>query len=147
MMIKQFLALLLFPLLLSCSIFENEQDFEIYPPNIIGEWIRTDFAGDTEYIKPSSIDTSLFKNYILYNFNDNYSCEMNSGLQPSNNSFYSDCGWSMYGEDPNIYLTTQFSFASQTFVRAIYWDFYKVTELSEDRISLRLLDSNHGKNE
>ncbi len=140
-------VLLLFPLILSCSIFENEQDFEIYPPNILGEWIRTDFNGDAEFQKISSIDTSSFKNYIIYEFKNDYSCEMNSGLQTTNYSIFTDCGWSMFGEEPDIYLTIQFSIFDPIWPSTIFWDFYKITELSEDRISLRQLDSNHDNDE
>ncbi|MBO6793452.1 MAG: hypothetical protein JJ895_06045 [Balneolaceae bacterium] len=137
--------LIFIPLLLSCSLFDNEQDFEIYPPNIIGEWIRTDFTGITEFINLSQADTSSIELYMKYTFGDNNTCELESSN--SNSFYFYGCKWYINKDDEDYYFFLQFDVDWGIWPGPVYWDLYKIRELSDQKMTLILIDSNNDRDE
>ncbi len=137
--------LIFIPLLLSCSLFDNEQDFEINPEYIIGEWIRTDYTGNTEFINLSQADTSSIELYIKYTFVDNNTCELESS-KPQYYYIY-DCKWYINKDEEDYYFFIQFEVDWGIWPGPYYWDLYKIRMLSDQKMTLILIDSNNDRDE
>ncbi len=135
------ILILLFVVCFNCSIFENEQDYVIYPPNIIGEWIRTDFDGNISFYAPSQIDTAIVDEFITYHFYNDNTCRML--WNGTSDYYYTNCEWRINGEEPQIYLTLSFDLFDPVWPNLSFNDLYKIIELSDKNISLILITSNN----
>lgn len=131
-----FRVLLLFPLILSCSIFENEQDFEIDPNYLIGEWRIQSFYNDLQLIEPAEFDTSQVGSAFGLEFLPNNTCKI-TAIKPAHLRLGA-CEWVIYGYDPEVYLRIQYSELVEQ------WPFdysfiYRVREISNQDIKLELV--------
>ncbi len=137
--------LLLSTLLLSCSLFDNEQQIVLDEEFIVGEWVYTDLEGDFNLMSISQVDTSKLDNYIYYNFyssspyRDNH-CVIIHKNKPDN---YPICKWQVDGKAPNLYLTLNYDYT--VINKGIYAWFpytpkfsylYKVSKLNQNSLNL-----------
>ena len=121
-------------ILVSCSLFENEQDFEIYPPNIIGEWYQTDFEGNIKFHKEVEFDSTINPVIQRRTFSDDYTCEVTNATPPYSTSF--SCEWRIYGNKPEVYLKLDYEHIYDP------WPFYmgelfRIKELSDQKFILQ----------
>ncbi len=128
--------LFVFPLLLSCSIFENEQDFEIDPTLLINDWRIESFYNDLELIEPNNFDSTVVESAFRFEIFPNNNCEL-YGIKPRKNSFH-DCKWEIYGSQPKVYLRIYFS----EYVHPWYFDssfLYQVFEISHKQFKIKFI--------
>jgi hypothetical protein len=138
----RFLGLCLIPFLFSCSVFENEQDFEIHPPSIIGEWyLIHDEDGNPNFFHPSKIDTAEFERIITIDFFESNDCSIND-LKPKYNRHWR-CIWSIYAEEnyTRFFLNLDFDYQlpAPTFFDKSTGILYEIIELSQDRLMVNTL--------
>lgn len=134
------LGLCLIPFLFSCSVFENEQDLEIHPPSLIGEWILTESATITQFEAPTIADTSNLERFITYQFYPDQTCYVKLNVQ--NDFWYENCRWEMYKDGNEHYLWNYFETSNQIWQGYLYVRLYKVIKLTDNRITLIKLESN-----
>ncbi|MBO6793451.1 MAG: hypothetical protein JJ895_06040 [Balneolaceae bacterium] len=135
--------LLLSTLLISCSLFNNEQQIVLDEEFIVGEWVLTDFDGDLNLVSFSQVDTSKLDNYIYYNFTEqpqywHFKCEIIHSKKPIN---YNYCRWRVDGKSPDLYLTLHYNYDLINWTSLFHppmdsYYLYKVTKLNQNSLNL-----------
>lgn len=134
--------LLFIPLLLSCSLFENEQGFEINPEYLNGEWyLIHNEEGTPNFYKPTNIDTADFDRIISIHFFESNDCSIND-LKPRYNRAWL-CEWSIYAEEnyTRFFLSLDFNYQlpAPSFFDKNTGILYEILELSQDKLMVNIL--------
>ncbi len=135
----KYFILYVLPLIISCSLFDNEQALEINPNHLIGEWRTESFYNDLELIEPAEFDTSKVESAFKFVINKDNTCEIIRIKLPNN--LYTKCGWELYGSESELY----FRFYYSEIVTQWYFDYsfiYRVREISEQNIDLKYVAHN-----
>ncbi|MCR9132129.1 MAG: hypothetical protein NXI08_06135 [bacterium] len=111
----------------SCSLFDNEQEYEIDPLQLYGEWYQDEFKGSINLVKTGEFDSTNAP-VRLINFKSDNSCTLEY-IYPPNNRF-GDCEWRIYADASDIYLKIDYDEI------VIQWhifvgELYRIKELNE----------------
>ncbi|MBO6793454.1 MAG: hypothetical protein JJ895_06055 [Balneolaceae bacterium] len=132
----KYFILFVLPLIISCSLFDNEQALEINPNHLIGEWRTKSFYDDLELIEPAEFDTSQAGSVFGIEFINNNTCRI-TPIKPPHLRIGA-CEWVIYGYDPEVYLRIQYTQMIDQW--PIDYSFlYRVKEISNQNITLDLL--------
>jgi hypothetical protein len=135
-------VLFVLPLLLSCSIldFENEQDFEIDPNNIIEEWYSWDIEGNLSLLTPSQIDTSFNERFMILTFTEDKKCEKK--LMKPQFDMFGGCTWNLFYDESNVYLIIEYYIWHYYYPHIDFEELYRIVELDQNRAELFLINQN-----
>lgn len=123
-------------LLISCSLFDNEQALEINPNHLIGEWRVQSFYDDLKLISPTEFDTSQVGSAFGLDFFTNNTCKITPIKPPGLR--LGACEWVIYGYEPEVYLRLQYT--QMVTQWPLYYSFiYRVREISSQNMVLELV--------
>lgn len=116
----------------SCSLFENENEYEIYTQQLFGEWYQDDFEGSISLVKTGEFDSTNAPVRLL-NFKPDNSCSLEY-IYPPNNMF-GYCEWRIYADDSDLYLKIDYDEI------IIQWhifvgELYRIKELNKDNFRI-----------
>lgn len=125
-------------LLISCSLFDNEQQIILDEEFIVGEWVYQDFSDELNLIPFSQVDTTKLDDYIYYNFKrpnkaNNGLCEIKHS---DKSGTYRYCHWRVDGDGSNLNLSLQYLYFDEHMNMRTPTYLYKVGKLNQNSLNL-----------
>ncbi len=133
------LILFTIPLLVSCSIYNNDDKVIIDRQFAAQKWMYLDSYKPFTFKKYNSNEANDAEYHIIYDFRDTEinNCTIIHSQRASN--YYKRCGWLIQGYDTELFLTLWYQITGENNTTQNFRYFYEVVELSEERFKLKLI--------